>query len=204
MLVCISSNTILSLSSTSWLSLSLSLDMLVGCKFQFPTALRRNECENVSVRVHWSMLTWPWWWHCAWCDAKYQRRRRLKICKYPSFVQAWACLKLVSRAKQSLPVISLEIPVRPSWTKIKPSEIWRKCNQRRREPANLYQCRKDDWTTSKATPGKIGHEWKPKSSQQQRSAIIVKKQEEANIERVGSQNRPHWKQLHCWSWRRDE
>jgi hypothetical protein len=33
---------------------------------------------------------------------------------YPSFVQAWACLKLVSRAKQSLPVISLEIPVRPS------------------------------------------------------------------------------------------
>ena len=58
--------------------------------------------------------------------------------RYPSFVQAWACLKLlVSRAKQSLPVISLEIPVRPSWTKIKPSEIWRKCNQRRREPANL-------------------------------------------------------------------
>eukprot|EP00574_Skeletonema_japonicum_P012210 CAMPEP_0201716668 /NCGR_PEP_ID=MMETSP0593-20130828/2592_1 /ASSEMBLY_ACC=CAM_ASM_000672 /TAXON_ID=267983 /ORGANISM="Skeletonema japonicum, Strain CCMP2506" /LENGTH=165 /DNA_ID=CAMNT_0048206527 /DNA_START=90 /DNA_END=588 /DNA_ORIENTATION=+ len=34
------------------------------------------------------------------------------------------CLKLVSRAKQSLPVITLEIPVRPSWTKIKPSEIW--------------------------------------------------------------------------------
>ena len=34
--------------------------------------------------------------------------------EYPSFVQAWACLKLVSRAKQSLPVISLEIPVRPS------------------------------------------------------------------------------------------
>ena len=116
----------------------------------------------------------------------------------PSFVQAWACLKLVSRAKQSLPVISLEIPVRPSWTKIKPSEIWRKCNHRRREPANLYQCRKDDWTTSKATPGKIGHEWKPKSSQLR----IVKKQEEANIERVRSQNRPHWEQLHCWSWRR--
>ena len=123
----------------------------------------------------------------------------------PSFVQAWVCLSwLVERSRAYRSFRLKFLSVRPSWTKIKPSEIWRKCNQRRREPANLYQCRKDDWTTSKATPGKIGHEWKPKSSQQQRSAIIVKKQEEANIERVGSQNRPHWKQLHCWSWRRDE
>ena len=33
---------------------------------------------------------------------------------YPSFVQSLSLFKWVSRAKQSLPVISLEIPVRPS------------------------------------------------------------------------------------------
>ena len=32
----------------------------------------------------------------------------------PSFVQSLSLFKWVSRAKQSLPVISLEIPVRPS------------------------------------------------------------------------------------------
>mgnify|MGYP007026639279 CR=1 FL=1 len=124
---------------------------------------------------------------------------------YPSFVQAWACLKLVSRAKQSLPVISLEIPVRPSvvdknqtlgnLAQVQPKKA------RTRKPLPMPK----RWLNNKqSNPWKIGHEWKPKSSQQQRSAIIVKKQEEANIERVGSQNRPHWKQLHCWSWRRDE
>ena len=50
------------------------------------------------------------------------------------------------------------LSVRPSWTKIKPSEIWRKCNQRRREPANLYLPMPKRWTTCKATP-KIDRTW---------------------------------------------
>ena len=101
----------------------------------------------------------------------------------PSFVQAWACLKLVSRAKQSLPVISLEIPVRPSvvdknqtlgnLAQVQPKKA------RTRKPLPMPK----RWLNNKqSNPWKIGHEWKPKSSQQQRSAIIVKKQEEANIE----------------------
>ena len=62
------------------------------------------------------------------------------------------------------------LSVRPSWTEIKPSEIWRKVNQRRREPANLYQCQRSEQPVKQL--------WR--HGQQQRSAIM-KKQEETNL-----------------------
>ena len=64
---------------------------------------------------------------------------------------------MVSRAKQDLPVILLEIPVRPSWTKIIiiPSEIWRKVNQKEganpQTSTNAESEKRIEQPTSKAT-----------------------------------------------------
>ena len=70
----------------------------------------------------------------------------------PSFVQAWACLNLVSRAKQSLNTGHFAWNSCPSVVDKNQTlgNLAQVTKDRRREPANLYQCRKDDWTTSKA------------------------------------------------------
>ena len=78
----------------------------------------------------------------------------------PSFVQSFSLFKLVSRAKQSLPVISLEIPVRPSVRRGQKSNPRKFGAIATKEGANpqTYQCMpaEDEWTESTWTHGLDG------------------------------------------------
>ena len=67
----------------------------------------------------------------------------------PSFVQSLSLFKWVSRAKQSLPVISLEIPVRPSVVD-KNQTLRNLAQSHLQEGANpqTYQCQQMEWTKS--------------------------------------------------------